>query len=135
MAEFRLEGFDELEAELKGLGRDAEKVLRAGVRAGAVRLRKAAQANLEPHRDSGQLSESLKVSTRINRSKRSVVAKVRNTNETFYGMFLEFGTIHQQPHKWFTRAFRDNHREILNVDVAGRMRKRIAAIKVKRAKK
>ena len=126
---FKLEGFEELEKDLKRLGRDAEKVLRAGIRAGAVRVKKEAQQNLAGHRRTGELSASLRVSARLNRAKRSVTATVRNTRDTFYGLFLEFGTIRQSGIKWLTRALRDSAQDVFNKDVAGRMRKRIAKMR------
>lgn len=130
----KLEGFDELERELKQLGDDAPKVLRAGIRAGAVVVRKAAQKNLEPHRRTGDLADSLKVSARIDRRKQAVTATVRNTRDTFYGSFLEFGTVHNiSPVRWLTRALRDNAQQALN-EVAERMRKRIKAVRAKRAR-
>lgn len=131
--EINLQGFDELERELKQLGDDAPKVLRAGIRAGAVIVRKAAQKNLEPHRDTGDLADSLKVSARIDRRKRAVTATVRNTRDTFYGSFLEFGTVHISPVRWLTRALRDNSQQALDA-VAERMRRRIKAVKAKRAR-
>lgn len=131
MTDLKLEGFEDLEKELRKLGDDAEKVLRAGTRAGVARVKKEAQANLEPHVDTGELSRSLKVNTRINRARRSVTATVRNTRETFYGIFLEFGTFKQSPVRWLTRALRDNADDIFR-DTANRMRQRIAKIKAKK---
>lgn len=125
----RLEGFEELERDLKKLEKDvAEKIVRAGARAGATRIRKAAQINLAPHRDTGLLSDSLKVNSRLDRARKSAVGTVRNTRDAFYGMFLEFGTINQPPIRWLTRAARDSADEVFR-DVAARMRKRIAKMR------
>ena len=128
---FKIDGVEGLERELKSMGKDAPKVIRAGMRAGALVVKKRAQGNLTGHRDTGNLSDSLKISTRIDRRTRSVIATVRNTRDTFYGQFLEFGTIKQSPVRWLTRAIRKQPKQTFK-GVADRMRKRLKNIKAKR---
>lgn len=130
---FTIEGFEGLQRELKAVGNDAPKVIRAGMRAGATVVKKRAQSNLSGHRDTGKLADTLKISTRINRANRSVVSTVRNTRDTFYGMFLEFGTVKQSPVRWLSRAVRERPRETYK-GVADRMRVRLRKIKAKTKK-
>lgn len=129
----KLDGFDEIERELKKLGNDAPKVLRSGMRAGAVVVKKAAQQNLAPHRNTGELADSLKVSTRVDRRTRSIVARVRNTRDTFYGMFLEFGTIHINGVHWLKRALQSNQNRAFDA-ARLKMAQRIKKIKAKRVR-
>lgn len=131
---FRIQGFEGLQRELREAGQDAPKVIRAGMRAAAVEVRKKAKANLAGHRDTGELADSLKVSTRLKRATKSVTATVRNTRRTYYGMFLEFGTIKQHPVRWLTRALRDNGPEAYEA-AAKRIRARLLKIKIKRGEK
>lgn len=128
--EFKIRGLEGMERELKSLGRDAEKVLRSGIRAGASEIRKEARRNLSSHRRTGDLAKSIKVSARVNRSRRSVSATIRNTRDTFYGMFLEFGTIRQSPTRWLSRAIRSKGPDAFD-KAADKMRDRIRKIRAK----
>lgn len=88
MAERRIT-FKELDHKLSQLEPEiAVKELRSAVRVAANLIKKDAQSRAP--RDSGALSESLRVKTKVFRTK--IVAFVMNTAETFYGMFIEFGT-------------------------------------------
>lgn len=86
----------------------AENGLRQGVSAVAREIVKEARQNLAPHRDTGNLQASLGTSTRVNRRERAVTGKARTRttgkHDGFYGRFLEFGTIKQQPIAFFGRA-------------------------------
>lgn len=134
---FKLEGFDELERELKKLGRDAEKVLRVGMAAGGRAVRDQARANLVPHKRSGALSKGLRVNSRIDRIRRSVRVTVRTSADQFYGLFLEFGatgvgrgrTGTVPAEAWLRRAVRQVGPQVYNKYAAERMRKRIAKIR------
>ena len=86
----------------------AENGLRQGVNAVAREIVKEARQNLAPHRDTGRLQASLGTSTRIDRRERGVTGKARTRtsgkHDAFYGRFLEFGTIKQQPIAFLGRA-------------------------------
>lgn len=157
---FKLEGFDELERELKLLGADAEKVLRSGLQAGGSAVRKQARSNLAPHRRTGDLAKGLKVNSRIDRFRRSIRVTIRTGKNEFYGLFLEFGATgvgrgnYQTgrsgrrstrsddvtpgsggtiaPIAWFRRAFRKVGPDAYNKYAADKMRQRIKKIRAKR---
>lgn len=113
-----MRGNRELEHALRQLpAKTAVNLMRSAARAALVPARKAARQNLSAFRmRSGLLHrpQALKLSTRVDRSSKSVVATLRNSKNTFYGMFLEFGTRHIPGARWMTRAVESTKTQALD---------------------
>lgn len=130
--QLRIEGADELNKALKSLEKDvATKIARSAVRQGANVIKRDAQANLQPYTDTGNLQASLRVRTKVNRAKKSITASITNTRSTFYGQFLEFGTIHITAKHWLRNALRDGGQQALN-RMGDVIRKRVEKTKSRR---
>lgn len=127
-----IEGADELNRALKSLEKDvATKIGRSAVRLGANVIKKEAEANLDPFVDTGELQRSIRVRTKVDRRKKSITASVTNSRQTFYGMFLEFGTVHITAHHWLRNAIRDSGQRALD-RMGETIRKRVAKTKAKK---
>ncbi len=108
-----IHGFDDALKMLKQLPLDVrEKELRGTIRVGANVVRKHARINLRAHARTGRLAKSLLVRTRRGRSG-EVYAVIATARDSFYGMFLEFGTRFISPKAWLRNAADQNQAEII----------------------
>lgn len=94
-----------MEAMKKVPDKIARNATRRAVRAGLIPVRDLARVNLLPHKQTGALARSMRISTRYDRARLLVTAKLSHSRETYYGKFLEFGTTRQAPQRWLGRAF------------------------------
>jgi len=123
-------GFRELERSLTALGPIvAVREMRGAVRVGVRAIRVRARENLESHglARSGALARRLIARVQTRSRQLSIVGQVFPARRTFYGMFAEFGTVHQPPTPWLRPAADDVGPSIPAMMVA-QLRRRLAKI-------
>ena len=96
-------GFDKIDRALSELPIEYQKKeMRSALRVGGNLVRARARDNLAEHRRTGELAGSMLV--RLRRDGDGTKAIVATSRDSFYGRFLEWGTIHIAPVAWFRRA-------------------------------
>ncbi len=101
----RISGARELDQLLKGLPKKTgRKALAGAVRAGGNVIRKEARQRA-PVGPSGELAKGIKVEQQKRGSATSAAFKIGPRKNTFYGLFLEFGTSRLAARPWLRPAF------------------------------
>ena len=124
LLDVEVKGFRELDATLKRAEPVlAFKILRGGVRAGLSFIRKQARANLRSNRRTGELARRIRTKVRVDRASKSLHGQIAPDRDTFYGMFLEFGTRFIPAQPWL-RPAADNTSGVMNA-IGKHMRKNL----------
>lgn len=106
IVEVRVTGLRETIDRIKKLEQKLiTKDTRKAVREGLVPIHREARSNLVPHILTGELYDSVRISTRYRAGDTTVKGSVSHASATFYGKFLEFGTRRQTGVRWMGRAF------------------------------
>lgn len=147
MTTVKWEGFKELDQKLRELADPKEqgKVLRAAAAAAGRKVAKQAKANIpvgtRAHTtykgrlvSPGFARRSIRVKTRLSRSKQSVSVKIGVKREAFYAaQFIELGTAKIAARPWLRPALESN-KEVAIQMFAKRLRERIHKVAASRAK-
>lgn len=90
--EYGISGLTELQQLLDSLPANIEKkLMRGALRAGVKVIMNDAKGNLAGHHETGQLQDSLRISTKARRGRVTAVLKAGNQN-AYYAHMVEFGT-------------------------------------------
>lgn len=115
MAEIKTKGLAELQKILNQLPAKIEaNIMRGALRAGLGPVRDAAKTNVESV--SGALASTIRVSTKLDRKNKHVVASLKagatKTKKVYWAHFVEYGT---RPHKISART-KDGRKRPLKID-------------------
>ncbi len=118
MAGVEIEGMDELRKRLAEMGEQSKRIEHAALKKAAGRI-EAAIIEEVPVR-SGNLKKSIKSSgVRTKDGIKHVL--VGPSKDCYYGVFVEFGTVHQKADPFMARGFEKSKEEALEI-VANELR-------------
>ena len=101
-----VEGLDDLLRKLDTLPSlvSAKKAIARSLRKGAEPIRAEAQARAPRGDESPHMADTMMISV-TEQTSSSAIAKIGPSKKGFYGMFAEFGTIHQSADPFLRSAF------------------------------